>query len=175
MIVLLVSLLSVVVSIVFIWAFIAWVLSTDEDGAKTNLELHHFGETKRYRGYVKIGLLNYIDINKVSADSIIHSNTFTDCNRIFYNHKTIDSVSYHTWDDYWFLKLSFPAWLWDQWNYRVRKKRAKTKANNEVMMSFLQAVQKDIDVERQKYLDCIEEAKDIMSTIGGGKDNVKNA
>lgn len=169
MIVLLV-LFSVVVFIAFVWAFIAWISSKDEDGAKRNLSLHYFGEVKRYRGYVKIGLFNYIDINKVSADSIIHSNRFTDCNRIFYNHKTIDSV----WDDYWFLKLSFSAWLWDQWNYRVRKKRAKTKANNEVMMSFLQAVQKDIDAERQKYLDCIKEAKDIMSTIGGGKDNVKN-
>lgn len=160
--------------IAFVWAFVAWVSSTEEDGAKTNLRLHYFEESKRYRGYVKIGLFNYININKVSADSIIHSNRLTSCNRIFYNHKTIDSVGCHTWDDYWFLKLSFPAWLWDQWNYRVRKKRAKTKANNEVMMSFLQAVQKDIDAERQKYLDCIKEAKDIMSTIGGGKDNVKN-
>lgn len=165
------NIFEMIAFIAFVWAFIAWVSSTDEDGAKTNLRLHYSEESKRYRGYVKIGLLNYIGINKVSADSIIHLNRLTICNRIFYTHKTIDSV----WDDYWFLKLSFPAWIWDQWNYRVRKKRAKTKANNEVMMSFLQAVQKDIDAERQKYLDCIEEAKDIMSTIGGGKDNVKNA
>lgn len=174
MIVLLV-LFNVIVLIVFICTFIVWISSREEDGAKRNLGLCHFGESRRYRGYVKIGLFNYIDINKVSADSIIHLDRLTTCNRIFYNHKTIDSVSYHIWDDYWFLKLSFPAWLWDQWNYRVRRKRAKTKANNEVMMSFLQAVQKDIDAERQKYLDCIEEAKDIMSAIGGGKDNVKNA
>lgn len=100
----------VIALIVFIWAFIAWISSKDENGAKRNLSLHYFGEVKRYRGYVKIGLFNYIDINKVSADSIIHSDRFTACNRIFYNHKTIDSV----WDDYWFLKLSFPAWLWDQ-------------------------------------------------------------
>lgn len=169
----LLAIFSIVVLIVFICMLIAWISSREEDGAKRNLGLglHYFGEPRKYRGYVKIGLFNYIGINKVSADSIIHLDRLTNCYRIFYTHKTIDSV----WEDYWFLKLSFPAWLWDQWNYRVRRKRAKIKTNNEVMISFLQAIQKDIDAERQRYLDSIKEAKDIMSTISGGKDNVKNA
>lgn len=82
MIVLLV-LFSIVALIVFICMLIAWVSSREEDGAKRNLGLHYFGEPRKYRGYVKIGLFNYIGINKVSADSIIHLNRFTDCYRIF--------------------------------------------------------------------------------------------
>lgn len=84
MIVLLV-LFSIVALIVFICMLIAWISSREEDGAKRNLGLglHYFGEPRKYRGYVKIGLFNYIGINKVSADSIIHLDRLTNCYRIF--------------------------------------------------------------------------------------------